>query len=188
MTHKKSSFWRFLFSLIPGAGEMYMGFLKMGTSLMALFILLIFVPASLGFGPIVIFDIIVWFYSFFNVHNLASLPDEEFYAVEDRFLFRLSDFSGNEASFLHNYRKLAAIVLIFSGISMTWRELLSILENLGFLPSALYRYISYVSWHLPKIFAGVDIIILGILMIQGKKKELDRTCFLKEEDDNGKKE
>ena len=39
MTHKKSSFWRFLFSLIPGAGEMYMGFLKMGTSLMALFIL-----------------------------------------------------------------------------------------------------------------------------------------------------
>ena len=71
---------------------------------------------------------------------------------------------------------------------MTWRELLSILENLGFLPSALYRYISYVSWHLPKIFAGVAIIILGILMIQGKKKELDRTCFLKEEDDNGKKE
>ena len=61
MTHKKSSFWRFLFSLIPGAGEMYMGFLKMGTSLMALFILLIFVPASLGFCPIVIFDNIVLF-------------------------------------------------------------------------------------------------------------------------------
>ena len=37
MTKKKSGFLTFLFSWIPGAGEMYMGFMKMGVSLMGLF-------------------------------------------------------------------------------------------------------------------------------------------------------
>ena len=37
MTKKKSGFWTFLFSWIPGAGEMYMGFMRMGISLMILF-------------------------------------------------------------------------------------------------------------------------------------------------------
>ena len=87
MTHKNSSLWRFLFSLIPGAGEMYMGFLKAGTSLMALFIFIIFAAATFGFGELVVIDIIVWFYSFFHVHNLRGMPDEEFCRIEDRFLW-----------------------------------------------------------------------------------------------------
>ena len=37
MTKKKSGFWTFIFSLLPGAAEMYMGFMKMGVSLMGLF-------------------------------------------------------------------------------------------------------------------------------------------------------
>ena len=37
MTKKKSGFWTFVFSLLPGAAEMYMGFMKMGISLMGLF-------------------------------------------------------------------------------------------------------------------------------------------------------
>ena len=71
MTNKKSSLWRFFFSLIPGAGEMYMGFLKMGVSLMTLFIAIIFIASSLRLYALVVVDIIVWFYSFFHVHNLA---------------------------------------------------------------------------------------------------------------------
>lgn len=38
---KKSGFLRFIFSLIPGAGEMYMGFMKQGVTLMVLFLSLI---------------------------------------------------------------------------------------------------------------------------------------------------
>ena len=37
MTKKKSGFWTFMFSWLPGAGEMYMGFMRMGLSLMGLF-------------------------------------------------------------------------------------------------------------------------------------------------------
>ena len=37
MKKQKHGFWVFIFSLIPGAGEMYMGFKKQGLSIMLLF-------------------------------------------------------------------------------------------------------------------------------------------------------
>ena len=37
MPTQKRGFWLFIFSLIPGAGEMYMGFFKQGISIMTLF-------------------------------------------------------------------------------------------------------------------------------------------------------
>ncbi len=46
MTRKKNGFLTFIFSLLPGAGEMYMGFFKQGMSIMAIFFLL-FLPLSL---------------------------------------------------------------------------------------------------------------------------------------------
>ena len=40
MSRKKSGFLTFCCSLLPGAGEMYLGFLKQGASIMTLFLLL----------------------------------------------------------------------------------------------------------------------------------------------------
>ena len=37
MSRKKSKGWTFICSLLPGAGEMYMGFMKQGVSIMGLF-------------------------------------------------------------------------------------------------------------------------------------------------------
>ena len=80
---KKSGFLTFCFSFLPGAGEMYLGFMKMGASLMGMFFALIGVAYALNL-PVLFFGIIVeWFYSFFHVHNLAGLTDEEFLSIED---------------------------------------------------------------------------------------------------------
>ena len=46
-TKKKSRFLTFCFSMLPGAGEMYMGFMRTGVSLMLLFFLSIYIPVSL---------------------------------------------------------------------------------------------------------------------------------------------
>lgn len=171
MTHKNNSLWRFLFSLMPGAGEMYMGFLKAGTSLMALFIFIIFAATLLGFGELIVIDIIVWFYSFFHVHNLAALSDEEFYAVEDNYLFSIGSLSLKKKDFSENNRKILATVLIVMGFFMTWRGILYILSE--FLPWELYSYILNLTDNLPRIIMGIAIIALGIVMIQGKKEELN---------------
>ena len=45
---KKGKFLTFMFSFIPGAAEMYMGFMKMGVSLMALFFLCVAIFGTLS--------------------------------------------------------------------------------------------------------------------------------------------
>ena len=171
MTHKKNSLWRFFFSLIPGAGEMYMGFMKMGVSLMSLFFAIIFIASSLWLGSLVIVDVIVWFYSFFHVHNLASLSEEEFYSIEDRYLFFDSDLVTNQTDFVKQNKKILAIVLIFAGIVLTWESCLSILRDI--LPWETFSYLTYFTHEIPRICVGIAIIILGIMMIRGKKKVLE---------------
>ena len=89
MQQKKRGFWLFIFSLIPGAGELYMGFRKQGTSIMALCWGLIALSGLSGSAVFACILPVLWFYSFFNVHNLKSLPDEEFYALEDHYIFNI---------------------------------------------------------------------------------------------------
>mgnify|MGYP000567912327 CR=1 FL=1 len=77
MKKQKHGFWVFIFSLIPGAGEMYMGFKKQGLSIMLLFWGSIALASITGLGWLAMFLPVIWFYSFFNVHNLKSLPDRK---------------------------------------------------------------------------------------------------------------
>ena len=86
MKKQKHGFWVFIFSLIPGAGEMYMGFKKQGISIMLLFWGSIALASITGLGWLAMFLPVIWFYSFFNVHNLKSLSEEEFYSVDDNYV------------------------------------------------------------------------------------------------------
>ena len=49
-TKKKNRFLTFCFSMLPGAAEMYMGFMKTGVSLMSLFMLVIMVAIWMNQG------------------------------------------------------------------------------------------------------------------------------------------
>ena len=92
MIRKKSSFLTFCFSLLPGAGQMYMGFMKRGVSLMSAFFLLIFLSSWLNLGPLMFAMPIIWFFAFFDTHNLRAMPDDEFYAMEDSYIL-IPDFA-----------------------------------------------------------------------------------------------
>lgn len=171
MTQKKSRFWTFCFSFIPGAGEMYMGFMKMGLSLMTTFIGIIAVATILELGPVMFLGVIAWFYSFFHVHNLASMTDEEFYAVKDEYLFHIMDDKKQGRAFIKSYRKIIAIVLIVLGAVLTWKGLFYMVR--GWMPDWMYYTIQNVGHRLPQLVVGVAIIVLGVFMIRGKKEELD---------------
>ena len=45
------------------------------------------IGACTGMDWLVFLIPIIWFYSFFNVHNLKSLSEEEFYSIEDPMSF-----------------------------------------------------------------------------------------------------
>lgn len=68
----------FLFSLIPGAGQMYMGFMKQGLSLMTIFATLCAVGIWLDIKPLLFFAPIILLYSFFDATNKNSMDAEAF--------------------------------------------------------------------------------------------------------------
>ena len=170
MIRKKSKFWTFWFSFIPGAAEMYMGFMKMGLSLMTIFFGLFALSVTLELGPGMVLVAISWFYSFFHAHNLASMPEQEFYEIEDTYLFTVAD-TKQGGDLIRTYRKTFAIVLIFIGGVLTWKTCMSLLY--GIIPYMMYNALSNMTYRLPQLVVGIAIVYLGVAMIRGKKVELD---------------
>lgn len=172
MRRKKNSFFTFIFSFIPGAGEMYMGFMKQGVSIMAVFWGTCFLYSSLFYT----FDImlmilpIIWAYSFFHVHNLKSMPDEQFYAQEDNYLFNLDQIIPKDVKLLSQYRKFFSIALIFLGVSILWQSLSSMIRWV--LPDFMLSYYNGFVNMLPRIVISLFMIWSGVWLIKGKKKEL----------------
>ena len=65
---KKNAFLTFLFACIPGAGQMYYGYMKRGLSLITYCCLTIMVGSVIS--PLLVLAIIVWMFSFFDTYDL----------------------------------------------------------------------------------------------------------------------
>lgn len=168
---KKNRFFTFWMSCIPGAGEMYMGFMKMGLSMMLMFAFTIIVATWTQQGVISCFCVVEWFYCFFYANHLASLSDEEFDKVRDEYLFGLDALPGAKA-FVEKYHKWVACGLIVIGASLLWSTMIDLLFSI--LPEQ-YKFIARIMWrisdYVPSILIGCGIIFLGVKMIGGKKME-----------------
>lgn len=171
-TKKKSRFLTFVASWVPGAAEMYMGFMKMGLSMMALFMLIIIVTAWTNQAALAGFLVVEWFYCFFHANHLASLSDEDFAEVKDGYLFGLDELPSTK-NFVEKYSKWIAYGLILIGISFLWSTVTSILYSI--LPES-YHYICRMMWrigdYVPSILIGCGIVFLGVKLLEGKKMEV----------------
>lgn len=171
MKKQKHGFWVFIFSLIPGAGEMYMGFKKQGISIMLLFWGAIALASITGLGWLAMFLPVIWFYSFFNVHNLKSLSEEEFYSVDDNYILHMDQFSGNMGKFLQKHRNVTAWVLILFGICILWSRFTTLLYLI--VPVELADYAYEICNSLPQIVIAAGIIAAGIYLLTQQKKKLE---------------
>lgn len=177
MTKKKSKFMTFIWSLIPGAGEMYLGFFKQGVSLMTVFCALLGISGFLQLAFLTYLAPIVWFYSFFHANNLNSLNDEEFYSIEDDYLIHWNAILHNQ-SLLKKYRKITAACLILFGASILWsgisqlflQYLIPALDLTDTAMSAVY----YIAELIPQCAVAIVIIAAGFYLIRGKYEDLNR--------------
>lgn len=85
---KKNRFLTFIFACIPGAGQMYYGYMQRGLSLITMFIACFIVGAIIN--PLAALAIIVWMYSFFDTYDLvrhlaAGDPKEDGLLLVDNF-------------------------------------------------------------------------------------------------------
>lgn len=171
MTRKGKRFWRFLFSLMPGAGEMYMGFMKRGVSTMLVFLGIFCVSTVTNIAEGLVLLPVIWCYSFFTVLNLAELPEEEFYQQEDHYILlntaelpRIADLERGKVKFI-----AAALVIVGAFVAMDslWEMAWAMMpEWLWDLASPLHRGI-------PKVVIALLLIAFGVYLIRGKKKALD---------------
>lgn len=168
-TKKKNKFLTFCCSLLPGAGEMYMGFMKTGVSLMLLFFISGFTSSMLRMDALITVAIVVWFYGFFHANHLAGLTEEEFAEVEDNYLFGIDILTGGK-DFVGKYHKWIAGGLIFIGILLLWNTATDIAYHV--LPEYIYQMMNTIDNYVPRVLVAILIILIGIKMICGRKKQL----------------
>ena len=77
---KKNGFLTFIFACIPGAGQMYYGYMQRGLSIAMMLILC--VMAATVVQPLLFLCLVIWMYSFFDTYDLirhmaAGEPKED---------------------------------------------------------------------------------------------------------------
>lgn len=176
MRRQRKGFLTWIASLIPGAGELYMGFEKQGVSLMILFWGSVALIAMLGMGWPIFLLPVIWFYSFFHVHNLKTMNPEEFYMVEDRYLLHMDElakeFRSDKKGFFQSYRSIITILIILIGATLLWDGISSLIYVI--LPGFMYDVLWNIGNVLTKGVAGAAIIAVGIYFFRCTRKEEDQ--------------
>lgn len=169
MIRQRNKFLTFIFSLIPGCGHMYMGFMKRGVSMLGLLFAIIFLSV-LFMDLIALLIFILWFYCFFEAINLMSLAPEAFAQTRDSYLF--SD--DNAGRFFQKHKRPLGIALILLGVGALFVQLSNtLLDGVYFLiGDAAYQTLYSIIHYIPGVAASVLIIWLGIRLIRRGKRVL----------------
>ena len=172
MIQKKNKFFTLLFSFLPGAAEMYMGFMRNGSSIMAVFFLSIIIPSVLRIEDVfILIAALVWFYSFFHARNLAACSEEKLQSLPDEFIWEA--FTRGRMFSISDpiLKKWGAYILIICGILLLWNNVASVLYRL--IPDSMWEYLAPLVNQIPQVAVSILIIAIGVRMIMGKKEEID---------------
>lgn len=171
MKKKKNKFWLFVFSLMPGAGHLYIGFMKMGLSFMTGFLLSCAVVGITNIAVLAVFPVIIYVYAFFHANNIGGLDDEQFDAMEDAYLFGFADMDYSRFKLNRKNRNIAAVVLIILGVCMLWNVGFGMLRDYMGWDNPVIRTIYYfVQDELPRAVIAIAVIWFGVSLMRGKKE------------------
>lgn len=167
----KNGFLTLLFAFIPGAGQMYQGYMKRGLSLILMCCAIGAVAAL--FSPVALFLLVVFMYSFFDTLNLrAQIALGK--APEDDYLVHLDPKDKRLARMLMDSHKLVGWVLIVFGVLIVYENI--IMEMLNEVlwrwgrDSVAFRAFYLVMDRLPDVVACVAFILCGVWLVRGPRK------------------
>ena len=167
---KKNGILTFLFAFVPGAGQMYQGYMKRGLSLITLFFLCIM--AGMLLEPLVLTALIVWMYSFFDTFNLRA----QFIAgtaPADDYLVHFNTKDARLTLFFRDSHKLVGWALIALGAMVAYQNI--IMRVLGDVMwrwgqnNPVFRAFYLMLDELPQIVTCVALIICGVWLVRGPK-------------------
>jgi len=175
MTKRKNKGLAVLFSFIPGVGHMYLGFMKMGVSIMGVFFAVIVLANYLEFWGLFLLLPILWFYGFFDAVNKGYMTDEEYAKLEDKYLFSLDKLISDPGSIFAKGRLLLGVVITLIGVNLLFNRLLDLFNysKSGYtIIPWVYDLLRAIGYNLPRLIIGAGIVIVGIVLIVGKRKEV----------------
>lgn len=167
MPKKRSKFWTVIFACMPGAGQMFLGFMKLGASMMGLFFLIIFIAQLISFDALMLANVVLWFYAFFDCINKRFTTDEEFAALKDHYLFQ--SYNGSRDLFLGNGRLITGIIILVVGVCCLWKSVFSFITD--HMPGYAAVVLNELNVRVPQVLVASAIIALGVWLIIGRKKE-----------------
>ncbi len=168
---KKNNLFTFFCSFIPGAAEMYMGFMKMGFSIMTIFMVSLMIPIIVHLEILLCIPALIWFFAFFHARNIATCDNETFLSLEDKWIWENFISVEKVPSLNRVYQKWFAILLIVVGFGSLLNNCMNMIYNL--IPDNLWNVLYPIVNQIPKILISIALIVIGMKMIRGKKEEID---------------
>jgi len=153
---------------------MYLGLMKRGASIMAAFFATIAAAAffsNLGlFGYVFGLMIpVIWFVAFFDFWRYPRMsPEEKAHVRDDFFIPQGTNFPG--AAVMSKARVVAGILLILAGVYQLYRI---------FFYNFIYEFLHsqrliYFLERMPTLLGGVAVIVVGLLLIFWKSRQIKR--------------
>lgn len=183
---KKNGILTLLFACIPGAGQMYQGYMKRGLSLITLFFLCIM--AGMLLEPLVLTALIVWMYSFFDTFNLRA----QFIAgtaPADDYLVHFNTKDARLTLFFRDSHKLLGWGLIALGGLVAYENVImrvfgDVMWRWG-QNNPVFRAFYLMLDELPQIVTCVALIVCGLWLVRGPKgKKVHRKKAEEPEDED----
>ena len=167
----KNGFLTFCCAFIPGAGQMYQGYMKRGLSLILTACLIGMVSSLLN--PVLLLLVVVWMYSFFDTFNLRAqiIADT---APEDDYLIHFDPRDKRLARALLDSHKLVGWALIAFGALIAYENIIMNLLNDVLWrwgrDSVVFRAFYLVMDRLPDVVLCVALILCGARLVRGPQK------------------
>lgn len=183
---KKNGILTFLFAFVPGAGQMYQGYMKRGLSLITLFFLCIM--AGMLLEQLVLTALIVWMYSFFDTFNLRA----QFIAgtaPADDYLVHFNTKDARLTLFFRDSHKLVGWALIALGGLVAYENIImrvfgDVMWRWG-QNNPFFRAVYLMLDELPEVVVCVALIVCGVWLVRGPKgKKVHRKKAEEPEDED----
>ena len=174
---KKNGILTLLFACIPGAGQMYQGYMKRGLSLITMFCLFIILGSTTGLDALVVGCIVVYMYSFFDTFNLrAQIIAEN--APADDYLVHINWKDKRMQDFMMDSHKLLGWGLIALGGLVAYENIImrvfgDVMWRWG-QNNPVFRAIYLMLDELPQIVTCVALIVCGLWLVRGPKGKKNR--------------
>ncbi len=177
---KKNGFLTFCFAFIPGAGQMYQGYMKRGLSLVGICCLAIAVASLLSplQNAALAVCCVVWMYSFFDTFNLRAQLGAGMAPADDYLVHLGYDISLDRL--LHRRHKLFGWVLVVLGVYTLYDGLLmDFLRDLYWNTdnSWIIRVIYNVMDRVPTVVVCLAVILLGLWLVRGPRQKPDQPPY-----------